>query len=48
MENDCPHAHRTFKDSPDFCDINGKICALEDNMKCDLWKDIKYERGLDE
>lgn len=36
----CPHAKR-YPDGPDTCDINDKMCLLEEGLECDALEDIR-------
>jgi hypothetical protein len=45
MENKCTHADKTFVNGPYFCDLDNKICLLEDNLLCDLYEVKKNDNG---
>jgi len=55
MEERCPHIKRRVfwhndksYDAPDLCDLNDKICLLEERLDCEEWKDIQKEWKSDD
>lgn len=43
--NECPHVVRKSygDESQDYCEIDDKICRLEEGLQCDTWTEIQRE-----
>ena len=45
----CPHAYKPYRYMEvDFCDINSKLCILENGLECSIWNNVQQEWANDE
>jgi len=44
-KSECPHIKRKYAgdESVDLCEINDKLCLLEEGLKCEYWDEIQKE-----